>query len=91
MAVYSNFMRKIGPDGPLPAVFGASVDFGWAALVRGVDFRWVRPSGRAGLAVAWRGGRRFCARAALANPALRPVICGSGVRRPSQECAVDDH
>jgi hypothetical protein len=55
MAIYSNFMRKIGPDGPLPAVFGASVDFGWAALVRGVDFRWVWPSGRAGLAVAWRG------------------------------------
>ncbi len=56
MAIYSNFMRKIGPDGALPAVFGASVDFGWAALVRGVDFRWVRPSGRAGLAVAWYGG-----------------------------------
>jgi hypothetical protein len=55
-AIYSNFMRKIGPDGTLPAVFGASVDFGWPALVRGVDFRWVRPSGRAGLAVAWHGG-----------------------------------
>jgi hypothetical protein len=35
----------------------------------GVDFRWVRPSGRAGLAVAWRGGGQFCARAALAIPA----------------------
>ncbi len=91
MALYSNFMRKIGPDGALPAVFGASVDFGWAALVRGVDFRWVRPSGRAGLAVAWRGGCRFCLGSALAIPALRSVICRPGVRRPIGECAVDDH
>ncbi len=91
MAIYSNFMRKIGPDGTLPAVFGASVDFGWPALVRGVDFRWVRPSGRAGLAVAWRGGRRFCARAALAIPALRSVVRRPGVRRPIRECADDDH
>ncbi len=91
MAIYSNFMRKIGPDGALPAVFGASVDFGWAALVRGVDFRWVRPSGHAGLAAAWQAGCRFCARAALAIPALRSVICPPGVRRPIRECADADH
>jgi hypothetical protein len=61
-----------------------------AALVTGVDFRWVRPSGRAGLAVAWHGGCRFCARTALAIPARRSVVCRPGVSWPIRECAVDD-